>query len=89
MPLASSLWPLALPLTEAVAPAPSAVASECDEELEAPPPAVEWLSECPLAEAASAAVEFNVIGAAASNSAKALVETISPHLKRGFCTMSS
>ena len=89
LPLASSLWPLALPLTEAVAPAPSAVASECNEELVAPPPAVEWLSECPLAEAASAAVEFNVIGAAASNSAKALVETISPHLKRGFCIMSS
>src|SRR5882724_113559 len=86
LPLTSSAWPLALPSAEAVAPAPSAVASECDEELVAPPPAVEWLSECPLAEAASAAVECSAaIGAADSRSAKALVETISPHLNRGFC----
>jgi hypothetical protein len=74
LPLASSAWPLALPLAEELAPAPSAVASECDEELVAPPPAVELLSECPLAEAAQLA-----IGAADSMSAKALVEMTRPH----------
>jgi hypothetical protein len=61
------------------------VASECDEELVAPPPEVEWLSECPLAEAASTAVECSAIGAAASKSAKALVEIASPHLNRDLC----
>src|SRR5882724_6261328 len=45
LPPASSLWPLALPLAEAVAPVPSAVASECDAELVAPPPEVALLSE--------------------------------------------
>ena len=45
LPLASWLWPLALPLAEALAPAPSAVASECDDEPVAPPPAVELLVE--------------------------------------------
>jgi hypothetical protein len=86
LPLASSLWPLALPSAEAVAPAPSAVASECDEELVAPPPAVELLSECPLADAAQAAVECNgAIGPADNMSAKALVEMIRPHFNRGIC----
>ncbi len=45
LPPASSLWPLALPLAEAVAPAPSALASECEAEFVAPPPAFALLSE--------------------------------------------
>ena len=86
LPSASSLWPLALPLAEAVAPAPSAVASECDEELVAPPPAVELLSECPLAEAAKAAVDCSgAIGPTDNMSAKALVDMIRPHFNRDIC----
>jgi hypothetical protein len=77
LPFASSLWPLALPFADAVAPAPSAVASECDDELDAPPPLVAWLSEWPLAEAARA--ESPTIGATDNMRAKALVVAISPH----------
>jgi hypothetical protein len=79
LPFASSLWPLALPFADEAAPAPSALASECDDELVAPPPDVEWLSECPLADAAQAA-----IGAADSISAKALVDTTRAHFNRAL-----
>src|SRR5204862_3284210 len=66
------------PSAEADAPAPSAVASECDDELAVPPPAVAWLSEVALAEAAN----VGAIGAVESMSANALVESTSPHFVR-------
>jgi hypothetical protein len=86
---APAAWAPALPLADAEAPAPSAVASECEDELAEPPPAVAWLSDVALADAALAVIDFSqpvsifgAIGAADSISAKALVESARPSLKR-------
>ena len=89
--LADSLEPsavlelaLAEPLAEA--PAPLALASECEDVVASPPPAVAWLSDEALADAARAAVgvshpcALGAIGAAVSKRAKALVESTSPSL---------
>src|SRR5882724_2603510 len=89
LPVVPSLWALALPPADADAPAPSADAAECESELAKPPPAVAWLSELALAEAALAVSDssqpvsmFGAIGAADSMRAKALVESTRPSLKR-------
>jgi hypothetical protein len=89
LPSLPALWADALPSADAEAPAPVALASECDDELAAPPPAVAWLSDDALADAASAAVDVShplwlsgATGAAASMRAKALVESASPSLSR-------
>jgi hypothetical protein len=86
---APAAWAPALPLADAEAPAPSAVASECEDELAEPPPAVAWLSDVALVDAALADIDFShpvsilgAIGAADSISAKALVESARPSLKR-------
>jgi len=77
LPAASSLCAEAPPLAEAVAPAPVPWASECDAVLAEPPPAVEWLSDWALADAANE----GVMGDADNTSAKALAESKSPHFK--------
>jgi len=88
LPAPSSPCAVAPPLADAEAPAPLALASECDDVDALPPPTLEWLSDEALAEAARAAVEvsqpceFGAIGAAVSNRAKALVESASPSLNR-------
>jgi len=89
LPAPSSPCAVAPPLADADAPAPLALASECDDVDALPPPTLEWLSDEALAEAARAAVdvsqpvcEFGAIGAAVSKRAKALVESASPSLNR-------
>jgi len=89
LPAPSSPCAVAPPLADADAPAPLALASECDDVDELPPPTLEWLSDEALAEAARAVVdvsqplcESGVTGAAVSMRAKALVESASPSLSR-------
>jgi hypothetical protein len=89
LPAPSSLCAVALPPADAEAPAPLAVASECDDVVDPPAPELELLDEWASADAASAAVDFSqpvwlsgAIGAAASIKAKALVESTSPSLSR-------
>jgi hypothetical protein len=52
LPSVPALCAEALPFAEADAPAPVALPVECELELAAPPPAVAWLSDEPLADAA-------------------------------------
>ena len=78
LPAAPSVWAVACPSEETDAPAPFAVPSECYDELDTPPPAVEWLSELPLADAANA----GVIGLTDSMRASALVESTKPNFSR-------
>ena len=89
LPVEPSLWALAPPPADADAPAPLADALECESELAKPPPAVAWLSELALADAALAVIDFSqpvsmfgAIGAADSMRAKALVDSTRPSLKR-------
>jgi hypothetical protein len=59
LPAPSSPCAVALPLADAEAPAPLALASECDDVEALPPPTLEWLSDDALADAARAAVDFS------------------------------
>lgn len=89
LPAPSSLCDVALPPADAEAPAPLAVASECEDVVDPPAPELELLDEWASADAASVAVDFSqavwlsgATGAAASIKAKALVVSTSPSLNR-------
>ena len=93
LPAPSSLCAEALPPADAEAPAPLPVASECDDVVAPPPPAVEWLSELALALAANAAVAFSTpcksgaTGEADSMRARALVEATKLNFNRATVFM--